>query len=135
MGLEIDIIETDGSRRPFLRNPVFPPEPVKYHLLCIQHSQYDDSGADIQHIEFGTLDEMVAYMVDRDIYLSYEQTLAFHGTKISRDLVEALAKPLREAKEQYRTQVELARHIHREREQYERLKAKFEPADGNKANE
>jgi hypothetical protein len=130
MSLEIDIIETDGSRRPFLRSPVFPPEPVKYHLLRIQHSQYDDSGSDIQHIEFDTLDQMVAYMVEKDIYLSYEQTLAFHGTKITRDLVEVLAKPMRDAKEQHRAQAETARREQLEREQYERLRRKFEPVDG-----
>lgn len=130
MGLEIDIVETDGSRRPFLRSPVFPPEPVKYHLLRVQNSRYDDSGAELEHIEFDTLDQMVFYMVETDMYLSYDQTMAFHGTKISQEAIIALVRPLREAKERHRSQVEAARLNHREREQYERLKAKFEPADG-----
>jgi hypothetical protein len=130
VGLEIDIVETDGSRRPFLRSPVFPPEPVKYHLLHVQHSQYDDSGAEIRHIEFDTLDQMVAYMVEKDMYLYYDETLAFHGTTITRDVVEALAKPMRDAKEQHRSQAEAARRELCEREQYARLKAKFESVDG-----
>lgn len=103
---------------------------MKYFLIASYIEQYSEDNCLVEIIQCETLESVAENMLERDLSLNNGDTTVFYGEQITDAVLDPILKPLREAREKRWKEEVATIAAEQERQTYERLKAKYEPADG-----